>query len=101
VAGSWQGTYQSCSIDIIGCSPIYAAAASLSQDGSRVTGRVTTQSAQLSESTLEGTLQDNELRGRLQVSGEWVQLTGSANASQVTMTFRDGLISQGTIRLSR
>jgi hypothetical protein len=101
LAGSWQGTYQSCSVDIIGCSPLYAAAASFSQDGSRITGRVTTQSSRLSESALEGTLQDNQLRGTLTVGGERVQATGSANANHVTMTFRDGVISQGTIQLSR
>jgi hypothetical protein len=101
LAGSWQGTYQSCSVDIIGCSPVFAATASFSQDGSRITGRVTTQSSRLSESALEGTLQDNELRGTLTVGGERKQLTGSANANHVRMTFNDGAISSGTIQLSR
>ena len=101
LAGSWQGTYQSCSVDIIGCSPVFAAAASFSQDGSRITGRVTTQSSRLSESALEGTLQDNELRGTLTVGGERKQLTGLANANHVRMTFNDGAISSATIQLSR
>jgi hypothetical protein len=101
VAGNWQGVYRDCSVTVIGCSPTVAAAAAFIQDGSRITGRVTTESSTLNESAFEGSLVGDQLRGTLTAGGERKRVTGSASANRMMIMFSSGPISQGTIELNR
>jgi hypothetical protein len=102
VAGTWNGTYRSCSAPVIGCGPTVSATATLAQDGSRVTGTVMAGGGGFGLGALEATLHEDQLRGTLTVGrGERKSLNGEASENHLILRFATSAISQGTIDLRR
>jgi len=100
VAGTWNGTFHPGGLAEL-CGSESSAAAKFSQDGSHLTGTVTTQHLQFRSSTFEGSLQGSHLSGTLRVGTETRSVTGSAFSNNLTMRFGFGLFCQGRIDLNR
>jgi len=103
IAGSWRGSvHPGIGPGFDPCVQPASAAATISQDGFRVSGTVTTESLNFRGGALEGEFREGQLRGTLTNSGETIMLTGSARASHLTIIFYSpGQCGPNSIELDR
>jgi len=94
VAGSWSGTLHPGQSSF--CGPVATASATFTQDGSRVTGSITTSSSGLPTGRLDGEFQGLHLNGTLQIGSTTKTVTGSASATVMSMKFPSGSFLCGT-----
>jgi hypothetical protein len=100
VAGNWQGRFQpGVSSQFFACGAEVNATAALSQDGSHVTGTVTTQSTRLNRGTFTGEAGATQIRGSLVIGDSTRRVTGAVSANRLTMSFASDSILCGTARL--
>jgi hypothetical protein len=100
VAGTWQGRFQpGVSSEFFNCGPEVNATATLSQEGSHVTGTITTQSTRLNRGTFTGEAGPTQIRGSLAIGSDTRRVTGSASANRVTMSFASDSILCGMASL--
>lgn len=85
VAGSWSGTFHPGQSSF--CGPVAAASATFSQEGSRVTGSITTTSQGFPSGRFDGEFQGLHLSGTLKIGSTTKLVTGSASATVLTMRF--------------
>ena len=100
VAGTWQGRFHpGVTSEFFNCGPEVNATATLSQEGSHVTGIVTTQSTRLNRGTFAGEAGATQIRGSLAIGSSTRRVTGTASASRLTMSFPADSILCGIARL--
>jgi hypothetical protein len=103
IAGSWRGSvHPGIGPGFDPCVQSSSAAATITQDGFRVSGTVTTESVNFSGGALEGEFREGQLRGTLTNSGETITVTGSATISHLTIIFYSpGHCGPNSIELER
>jgi hypothetical protein len=103
IDGAWHGSLQSgIGRDFDPCLQPAEAAASIRQDGVRVSGTVTTASASFPGGNLEGEFRSGTLIGTLINRTEAIAVTGGATSDRLTITFfSPGQCGPNSIRLAR
>jgi len=103
ISGNWQGTYQpGIAANFDPCDAGGPAAATFSQEGTRVSGSLTTQNRSHVEGDFVGELtQGSLLRGTLTNNGTARTVTGSASVSQLTLSVNLPSCSSNRIELHR
>jgi hypothetical protein len=101
IAGNWHGRYSPCQVRVV-CGEGTTAAAAFLQDGSHVSGSVTTQSANFRAATFEGDLTGGgRLSGRITNSGTANTVTGSATTTHVSIHWSVGIFGEASVVLDR
>jgi hypothetical protein len=100
IAGNWQGRFQpGVSSQFFACGGEVNATAALSQEGSHITGTITTQSTRLNRGTFTGEAGSTQIRGSLVIGSSTRRVTGTASANRLTMTFASDSILCGMASL--
>jgi len=103
IAGTWRGSLNpglGRNFDL--CLHPASATATIRQEGFRVSGNLTTESADFPGGELEGEFRSGSLTGTLTTSREVIAVTGGATSSQLTVTFfSPGQCGPNSIRLER
>lgn len=103
IAGTWRGSLHPAlarNFDL--CFQPAAAAATIRQDGFRVSGTLTTESADFRGGELEGEFRSGQLSGTLTTSRGAIPVTGGATSSHLTITFfGPGQCGPNSIELER
>jgi hypothetical protein len=103
IAGAWRGSLRPAigrNFDF--CLQPAEATASIRQDGVRISGTVTTASANFPGGNLEGEFRSGSLIGTLMTGTESIAVTGGATSDRLTITFfSPGQCGPNSIELAR
>ena len=103
IAGTWHGSlHPSIGRFFDPCLQPASAAATIRQDGSRVSGNLTTESSDFRGGSLEGEFRSGSLIGTLMTGTEAIAVTGGATSGHLTITFfSPGQCGPNSIELER